>query len=104
MTAVTPARAASMTKREVHKGEFVFSKKATQNIGVNNLAYAHNMAKSGRTPSSSSTGQQGPLELSPYDRQLLSDIRDRVGISISGPALQQVSGALNVNASNRRAA
>ena len=32
----------------VHKGEYVFSKKATENIGVNKLARLHSTGKSGR--------------------------------------------------------
>lgn len=87
----------------VHGGEFVFSKEATKNIGAKNLAFQHNMAKSGKAvaPASSSSGS-GIVQLSPADRQLLVDIRDRVGVSIAPQALQGAVNAGNVNSSNRR--
>lgn len=69
-------------KGVVHGGEFVFSKKAVQNIGVANLAYQHNMAKSGRgfaeggyVGLAPTGGSGGVVQLSATDRQLLVDMR-----------------------------
>jgi hypothetical protein len=90
----------------VHKGEFVFSAAATSNIGVGNLAFAHEMSKSGKPASLGGDSSMGSgfTQLSPFDRQLLMDIRDRVGLSISGTALQGVQSAGTVNSNNRGAA
>lgn len=48
----------------VHKGEFVMSAAATRTIGVNNLAYMHNLAKRGKTPALGMGGGGGMGELS----------------------------------------
>lgn len=93
----------------VHKGEFVFSQEATRNIGVANLAYAHNMAKQGKSFGVGSGGAGGGggggiTQLSPFDRQLLMDIRDSIGINISGTALQRTVGAGNINSARRGSA
>jgi len=46
----------------------------------------------------------GMVELSPYDRQLLITIADRVGITITQQSLQAVVNGGNTNAATRRAA
>lgn len=89
----------------VHRGEFVFSQKATKNMGVNNLAFLHNLAKSGKGFGPVGVGAaSGMVELSPYDRMLLQDIADRVGLTISERTLQSVTNGGNENAARRRSA
>ncbi|MDL5351103.1 phage tail tape measure protein [Microbacterium sp. zg-YB36] len=90
----------------VHGKEFVMSAPAVRNAGgPNAMAYMHNMLKSGKgfAPSGLAASGSGMVELSPYDRQLLSDIRDNVGISIPGQTLQAVTNGANANATARRA-
>jgi ribosome-binding protein aMBF1 (putative translation factor) len=95
----------------VHGGEFVFSKKAVQNLGVQNLAYAHNMAKQGKGfAGGGSVGLGGNLgggvmQLSAYDRQLLIDINWAIqnGLSVPANAIQRAVGAGNVNSTSRSA-
>lgn len=95
----------------VHGGEFVFSKKATQNIGVANLAYAHNMAKRGYSdggavaPSLASSGG-GIMQLSPVDRQLLIDVKEAIDRKpvLSSSDIGSATSARNVNATTRRSA
>lgn len=43
------------------------------------------------------------VELSPYDRQLLADIRDGIGITITERSLQGTVNGSNANAAHRRA-
>lgn len=96
----------------VHGGEYVFTKEETAAIGPQNLAtiaslaFSHNMSKGSSAPTTD-TGNgfgSGIIQLSPYDRQLLIDIRDRQGITISGTALQRTASVGNVNSNNRGAA
>lgn len=90
-------------KGVVHGGEFVFSKAATRTIGVNNLAYMHDMAKSGKAVGPVGLGATGGMvELSPVDRSLLINIADRVGLSIPGMTFQAVTNGANANAAQRR--
>lgn len=63
----------------VHRGEYVFSAAATRNIGVANLAFAHNSAKQGRGFSLGNGGGMGMMALHPDDRALLRDIANRIG-------------------------
>ncbi|WP_217182693.1 phage tail tape measure protein [Streptomyces sp. AC495_CC817] len=92
-------------KGVVHGGEFVFSKAATRAIGVNNLAYMHNMAKSGKSMAPVGLGAaSGMVELAPYDRMLLQTIADRVGLSIESPTIQALTNGANANAAMRRSA
>ncbi|UOE45890.1 phage tail tape measure protein [Agromyces larvae] len=86
----------------VHGGEFVFSKAATKAIGVRNLAYAHQMAKSGRAPVAAGGGSSfDPAMLLPiYD--MLGQVRDAVGITLPGAAVQSLVGAQNASTSRRR--
>lgn len=96
----------------VHGGEFVFSKQATQNIGVSNLAYAHNMAKQGKGFSGGGSVGGAPIpgagymQLAPTDRQLLVDIRDAIDNKpvLTAGAVASATSAVAVNQSNRRAA
>jgi TP901 family phage tail tape measure protein len=89
----------------VHRGEFVFSQQATKNIGVNNLAFLHNIAKSGKGAGPVGLGSAGRMvELSPYDRMLLQEIADRVGITITERSVQSVTNGGNANAAQRRVA
>jgi TP901 family phage tail tape measure protein len=85
----------------VHGGEFVFSKEATRNIGVGNLAHAHRMAQSGRSaaPSASASSFDASVLAPLYD--VLMQIRDSVGLTVSGPALVGAAGASIVNDNNR---
>lgn len=92
----------------VHRDEFVFTKEQTSSLGVNNLealARGQKMpAFTAPAPASSSSGFVAPVELSPYDRALLQNIADRIGITITGTALQNTVGTGNVNSNNRGAA
>lgn len=100
-------------KGVVHGGEFVFSKKATQNIGVGNLAFAHKMAKRGYaeggyvgTGFAMTPSGPGIVQLSAADRQLLVDVRraiDRKPI-LAPTAIAASTSAVNANQSNRRTA
>lgn len=90
-------------KGVVHGGEFVFSKAATQAIGVNNLNRMHEMAKSGKSPAPVGLGAAtGMVELSPYDRSLLVTIADNIGVTIGSPTLQAVTNGANANSAQRR--
>ena len=99
-------------KGVVHAGEFVFSKEATRNIGVSNLAYAHNMAKSGKGFSGGGFAGSAPLSGSPYlqlaptDRQLLVDIRTAIETKpvITAGAVAGAASAVAVNQNDRRSA
>ena len=97
-------------KGVVHGGEFVFSKKATQNIGVDKLAYAHNMAKRGYSGGGpvppASLGGGGIMQLSPVDRQLLIDVKDAIERKplLSSRDMAAATSANNVDSSTRRAA
>lgn len=94
----------------VHGGEFVFSKEATRNIGVQNLAYAHNMAKrgtgfaAGGSVGGSALSGAGYLQLAPTDRQLLVDIRDAINEKpvLTAGAVAGAASAVAVNQSDRR--
>ncbi|QIK61796.1 phage tail tape measure protein [Leucobacter viscericola] len=85
----------------VHGKEFVFSAPAVANLGVGNLARLHESAKSGRVGGNGNGGGLGAgpmeVELSPTDRQLLVDVRQAVGISLDGGAMQRFFGAGAVN-------
>ena len=85
----------------VHGREFVFSAPAVRNIGVSNLAYMHEAAKSGRNIARGGGSSGGMVELSPFDRQLLVDIRNAAGITINGSALQRTVGAGAVDSGRR---
>jgi TP901 family phage tail tape measure protein len=90
----------------VHGKEFVMSAPAVKNAGgPNAMAYMHNALKSGKGfgPVGIGSGGSGMVELSPFDRQLLVDIRDSVGITIPGQTLQAVTNGANANAAQRRA-
>lgn len=94
--------------------EFVFSARAVRNLGVNNLAFMHNMAKRGRGYASggpvggggSTGGASGDVvaHLSARDRQYFVDLITTVqrGLSIPGHAIRDEVSAGNVNDSNRR--
>src|SRR5690606_39252413 len=89
----------------VHGGEFVFSKAATSFIGRQNLAYMHSMAKAGKPVAPMmNAGTGGMVELSPYDRQLLMDIRNSVGLTISAQTIQATTNGYNANMAQRRSA
>lgn len=101
----------------VHGQEFVFSAPAVRNIGVQNLAYAHQMAKRGKgfqdggyTGGPSSSGGSslfggGYAQLSPFDRQLLVDIRNAIDMNALSPsALKQGLQAATTNSATRRSA
>ncbi len=104
----------------VHGGEFVFDKQATANIGVdelyalqaaarrgrfsiNDMAYAQAPSLAVARTSRGGGGGNGPqtVMLDPYDRQLLENIADRVGLTIDGDTLQRVAGAGNVSSTRR---
>jgi hypothetical protein len=97
----------------VHGEEFVFSAPAVRAIGVSNLAMEHQRALQGYA-GSGHVGNSAPLggnggssvmpivQLSPSDRALLTDIADRIGLTISGVALQGVVNGNNVQSSKRR--
>jgi TP901 family phage tail tape measure protein len=89
----------------VHRGEFVFTKEQTSALGRNNLeslAHSFRMPSAAPAPiSSPSDGAQRPLELSQYDRGLLINIANRVGITLSGNAIQEANGLGNVNNTKR---
>lgn len=90
----------------VHGGEYVFNERAVNNLGVGNLAYLHDIGQrsSGRSAFAGSRAATGGMvELSPYDRMLLQDIRDRVGVNISENSLQATVNGANANTANRRA-
>jgi TP901 family phage tail tape measure protein len=88
-----------------HKGEFYFTKEQTTAIGRGNLeSLAHSFKMPAAAPvtiASPVATAQRPMELAPFDRQLLMDIRDNIGLSIPGTAFQQVSTANNINSNNR---
>jgi TP901 family phage tail tape measure protein len=88
-----------------HKGEFYFTKEQTASIGRSNLeSLAHSFRMPAAAPaiiSAPSDGAQRPLELSQYDRGLLINIANRVGITLSGNAIQQANGLGNVNNTKR---
>ncbi len=87
----------------VHGGEFVFSKAATSFLGRQNLTYMHSMAKAGKSVAPMISGATGvTAELSPYDRMLLADIRDRVGVTIGAGVVQSATNNGNANAASRR--
>lgn len=98
-------------KGVVHGGEFVFSKRATQNIGVANLAFAHNMAKrgyanGGPVPSALTGSGAAVMQLSPLDRQLLIDVREAIERKpvLSQRDIATANSARNVDATTRRTA
>jgi TP901 family phage tail tape measure protein len=89
----------------VHGGEFVFSKAATQNIGVANLAHAHKAAQSGQ---GFSLGQRGAgsslVDLSPASIMAVAEaLRDSVTIVLPGAGLARAVGANNLRESARSA-
>jgi phage-related minor tail protein len=98
----------------VHAGEFVFSQAAVRNIGVANLEFAHNMAKTGRgyadggyvTAGSGAVFGSGGMpivQFSPYDRQLLAEIRDAAAANkLTRATLAGVASQSNANNANRR--
>lgn len=93
-------------------GEFVFSAKAARNIGMGNLANLHKSARRGYATggpvgrgSAGGGGMgmgAGVVHLSPADRQLLIDIRDRSGIVLDTAPIGNSVMAQNTNASQRR--
>lgn len=89
----------------VHGKEFVFSAPAVANLGVKNLALLHEAAKAGRGASAASMAQPGTMvvELSPVDRQLLVDVKNAAGVSISADALTRatLAGAANAGRTGR---
>lgn len=96
----------------VHGQEYVFSAKAVRNIGVANLANLHKSARRGYA-NGGSVGRSAPggggmgsgpgfVSLSPADRQLLVDIRDRSGIVLDTAPIGNSVMAQNTNASQRR--
>ena len=93
-------------------GEWVFPERAVSNVGVAGMAMLQDLAMSGRlfqpsaAPSGGTTIIATPnkvqlVELSPYDRQLLADIRDSSGVSIDPNGLSQTVSALNSNSAQR---
>lgn len=89
----------------VHKGEYVFSKEATSFFGPRFLDRMHAAGRSGQMPASpAASGATGMTQLSPYDRQLLVDIRNAVGLTITEGSLQGAVNGANANSSQRRAA
>ena len=82
----------------VHGKEFVFSAPAVANLGVDNLTKMHNAAKSGSPMPVTSGAMSQMVELSPYDRQLLVDVKNAVGLTIDGNALTRAATAGAVNA------
>lgn len=87
----------------VHRGEYVFTKEQTKAWGVQNL---HQMAK-GYAPAglgAVGAGGGGIFELSAYDRALLQEIADRVGLSITERTIQGAANASNANSAMRRGA
>jgi TP901 family phage tail tape measure protein len=100
-------------KGVVHGGEFVFTKEATRALGVGNLYNMMNNAQKG-TPAAKSGGyasggavsgtQTSVVHLSVEDRQLLVDIRERVGITITEKAVTGAANAGNANYATRRSA
>lgn len=95
----------------VHGGEFVFSKVATQRIGVENLAFQHNMAKQGYAEGgpvggggwAGNNGSHGPVPvaLTEYDRSLLRAIGN-MQVVIPGTTIMHASNQGNVVANTRR--
>lgn len=91
----------------VHGQEYVFSAPAVRTLGLSNLGYMHEQAKRGKAvaPAGAGGGSGEVMAyLSPADKALLQQISDRVGLNISGTALQKTVGAGNVNSSNRGSA
>ena len=100
-------------------GEFVMTAAATRAIGVDNLYSLMRQAQTGRTAprgrgkgfatggyvgSGGPTGtSSGIVHLSVEDRQLLIDIRDRVGLEVVDTALASATNGVNANNSARRA-
>ena len=91
-------------KGTVHGGEFVFNKAATRTIGVNNLAHMQASAQKGKVAGPVGLGAAGITELSAYDRMLLQNIADNIGITIGAQTLQATVNGSNTNASQRRSA
>ena len=96
----------------VHGGEFVFSKQATRNIGVSDLAYMHDMAKSGKSSGRGGGGGMGmsmsggvlTVQLSAFDRHQQAEILSALQTGARDP-LSLIAGAVsasNTNASTRR--
>jgi TP901 family phage tail tape measure protein len=94
----------------VHGKEFVFSAAATRNIGVDNLAFQHNAAKSGKSYAGTMSGGMGGgmsiVQLSPVDRQLLADTTAAIerGLTFAPSVVQSAVGGANQNASQRSSA
>src|SRR5690606_18256961 len=92
----------------VHGQEYVMSAPAVRTLGVNGMNFMHNMLKSGRIPAMGGAGGAGGaggmVELSPYDRQLLMDIKNTVGITIGAQTIQATTNGYNANMAQRRSA
>jgi TP901 family phage tail tape measure protein len=89
----------------VHGKEYVMSAPAVRTLGVNGMNYMHNMLKSGRIPTmGGGSGAGGMVELSPYDRQLLIDIKNSAGLTIGAQTIQATTNGYNANMAQRRSA
>lgn len=91
----------------VHAQEFVLNPVGTKLLPMDflnslNQGVMPQIFSPQHAPTSTSSASTGHLQLSPFDRQLLMDIRDNVGISISGGAIQQSVNTANANSNTRR--
>lgn len=94
----------------VHRGEYVIPKRdVNQRTGLPHadaLGKVQRGRRSGPGYASGgfvSGGGVGVTQLSPFDRQLLVDIRNNIGVTIAPQALSGAISASNVNANTRRA-
>lgn len=94
----------------VHAGEHVVTKaNVDQSTGRPSVSWLQSQlalagaagVRAGARSGASSTASEVIAYLAPEDRRLLAQIRDNIGVTVSGPALTQVVGA-NISNDNRR--
>lgn len=92
---------------EVHAQEFVLNPVATKLLPMDflnslNQGIMPQLVLPQHAPASSSNSSHSVVQFGPFERQLLMNIADSVGLSISGGAIQQAANIANANASTRR--
>ncbi|MFT4258046.1 phage tail tape measure protein [Microbacterium sp.] len=100
----TGGSSASQIAGLVHGKEFVFSAAATRTLGVNNLAYMHNMAKSGKVagPVGIGAAGSGVVDLSAGSARLLADmLAANLTVVLPGAQLAGSVGSVNVARTSR---